>query len=329
MGFSYIENIYWIILLPLMVFFTLVIYRRVKNITNAWFSGYYIQFNVPLLKTGLRALALLCLFIALLGPYWGRSDQSVNEMGREIYILLDLSASMNVDDMKPTRLDKVKKELNILLESLKGDHIGIITFASHAYVQCPITRDQKAVKMFLDLAETSQFAQTGTDLRGALYMALERFSNAEKRSDRVSRAIVLVTDGEDFGEGYISILDRLAKNNIKVFPVGIGTTDGAAVPELSNGKIRGHKHRQDGSIVISSLKDEGLQAIADKFDTPYIRLDNPAKNLKQLDEYIRTLSASSLATRTGKVENSKYYIFVGLALLCWIATLFIMPMEKK
>ncbi len=312
-----------------MVFFTLVIYRRVKNITNAWFSGYYIQLNVPLLKTGLRALALLCIFIALLGPYWGRSDQSVNEMGREIYILLDLSASMNVDDMKPTRLDKVKKELTILLESLKGDHIGIITFASHAYVQCPITRDQKAVKMFLDLAETSQFAQTGTDLRGALYMALERFSKAEKRSDRVSRAIVLVTDGEDFGEGYISILDRLSKNNIKVFPVGIGTTDGAAVPELSNGKIRGHKHRQDGSIVISSLKDEGLQAIADKFDTPYIRLDNPAQNLKQLDEYIRTLSASSLATRTGKVEDSKYYLFLGLALLCWVATLFIMPMEKR
>lgn len=328
LNFSYLHNGIWFIALVLVFALTFLVYRQTKNVLTRWFDAHTYYFSYPLAKFLLRFLGTGFAFLALLGPYWGKSDKNVNLLGREIYILLDVSSSMNVNDVKPSRLDKAKKEIHRLINDMKGDPIGLIVFSKHAYVQCPITYDYKALNMFLDLAETGQFAETGTDLRAGLLMCLDRFLNVEKRSDRISRAVVVISDGEDFGETYASILDRLRRAGVTVFVVGVGTNEGGAVPDLVNGKLRGHKRRPDGSVAVSIVNDAILSPIAERFSTPYTKLDDASANLSSLSQSIKTLSTSALSTRLEKVENSKYAVFVALALLCWAISLFLMPMQK-
>lgn len=328
MGFSSPEYILWFIAIPFALLFVMLIYRRTQRILYQWFDPYYYRNARPLLKNILRFSGVIFALLALLGPYWGKNDKGSRMLGKEIYILLDVSASMNSDDVRPTRLDKARKEIRALIDNLKGNHIGIIVFASNAYTQCPLTLDTKALHLFLDLASSSQFVQTGTNLRNALKLAQERFSQSEKHRDKMNRAAIIFTDGEDFGEGYVSILDGYKRNHIALFVVGVGTLQGAAVPEIEGGRIRGHKHRPDGSPITSILKETALREISEKAETPYFVLDNPSANLKLLVEELQSLSSSPSSEKMERVANSKYYVFSVLALICWGITLFLLPTQN-
>jgi Ca-activated chloride channel family protein len=148
MGFSYLDNLFWFLGIPLGFLLVFLIYRRGGWALSMFFNKEDYKNGNALSKTILRLAGLCFAFIAILGPYWGKTDQNVFLLGREIYIVLDISASMNADDLKPTRLDKCKREILNLIETLKGDQIGLIVFASQAYVQCPITRDYRALYVF-------------------------------------------------------------------------------------------------------------------------------------------------------------------------------------
>lgn len=329
MGFSFSEHIFWFIAIPFALMFILLIYRKTKRILQLWFDLGDYKIAFPKLKNMLRFCGVIFSFIALLGPYWGKNDKGLSLMGKEIYILLDVSASMNADDIRPTRLDKAKKEIRYLIDNLKGNQVGIIVFASDAYVQCPATRDNKALHLFLELAQTSQFAQTGTDLRSALQMVNERFYGAEKKTERTNKAVVLVTDGENFGDGFQSILDKFKRNHISVFVVGVGSPQGAAVPDMIGGKLRGHKHRTDGSIVNSVINEALLKELSTKMETPLVLLDKASANLKPIAEELSTLSSSPLSQKYETVANSKYYYFAILAFVCWSITLFLLPHQNN
>ncbi|MFN0200849.1 MAG: vWA domain-containing protein [Bacteroidia bacterium] len=328
MKLVYPENTYWLLLLPLFIVALVWVYRRANQILSAWFSREQYKKSQPFLKTSLRTVGILLALVATLGPYFQKQDQSVNILAREIYVLLDVSASMNVEDVRPSRLKAAKKEIHRLLGALKGDHIGLIAFASHPYTQCAITRDIKAVTNFLDLVETEQYAQTGTDLRNALLMASERFSSTERPSAKISRSIVLMTDGEDFGENYTSVIEKLHKNGITVFVVGIGTVEGGSVPELVNGKMRGHKRRADGTIVNSSLNEASLQALSQEFGTTYYSLSTPEATIRPVIEEIKEMNASPIAEKVEKTENNLFEIFLFLAIICLASSLFLMPVKS-
>lgn len=328
MRFVYPESTYWLVVLPIALVFVVFIYRRSQSMVLNWFGSNDYTRSFPREKGILRMLGIFFAFLSLLGIYWQKKEEDLDIMGREIYIVLDVSASMNTQDVRPSRLEKAEKELQRLLENIKGDHVGLIVFASHPYVSCPITRDLKAVSMFLSLTKTDQFAQTSTDIRGALLKALDRFMSEEQRSKRISRAVILVSDGEDFGENYTSVIERLQKNGVKVFPVGVGTLEGGPVPEIVNGKSRGHKRRQDGSTAISTLQEENLRMLGDEFSTGYVCLDGPGKNLNGVAEEIRMMSASPLTERKDKVESNHFQWFLFLAIAFLGASMVIMPIRK-
>lgn len=306
-----------------------LVYRRVDMIIHNWFSENEYKRNHPRLKFVLRSVAFVFLFIALVGPYWQEKERKVSVMGREVYILLDISASMNAEDIQPSRLEKARQELKQLVYSLRGDKIGLIVFSEYAYVQCPLTRDYRAVSLFLDMAETDQFAQTGTQFRSALAVALERFLSEKSRSDNANRAIVLLSDGEDYGDTYASIIDRLQQANIKVFTVGIGTSEGAQVPELVDEEKRGYKTYPDGSMAISRLLDEHLIQIAEQFGTEYIAIDAPYKRLDGLVEQLLLLTSSPLESKIERVESNRYQLFLFISLFCLLFSLFLMPVRKS
>jgi Ca-activated chloride channel family protein len=320
---------WWLLLLfPAGLAAVLAFSRSVSAITG-WFNHGDYQFLYPLAKLVFRGMALLLIGLALVGPYWGRLPEKVNKMGREVYFLLDVSASMMTEDIKPSRLTKIKKELKKMITALKGDKMGLIVFTSDAYVQCPLTTDYKALLLFVDLVSSEQFSNTGTDFRAALSMALKRFTETEKATQKMSRSIVLISDGEDFGETYTSVTERLKSEQIMLFTVGIGTYEGGRVPNYRRGKQDGFKKNSDGTPAISQLKDESLRQLADEFGTQYHNIDQPVDDLGPIIDQVKLVSASIMDSKSemAKVNRFQYPLLAGIVL--FMVSLFWMPVSAK
>jgi Ca-activated chloride channel homolog len=305
-----------------------VIYYKSRRAMRIWFSHEDYAFFLPEVKLFMRVVAGMLFVVALVGPYWGRTEQDVPIRGREVYVLIDVSASMNCEDIAPTRLQKVKRELKKMIGQMSGDRVGIIVFTSDAYVQCPLTSDLNAANLFLDLVGTAQFSNSGTNFREALQMALVRFTEDEDSLEvnrKLSRSIVLISDGEDFGENYTSVVSRLKDHGITVFSVGVGTYAGAQVPEYRNGQKIGYKHGGDGGPAISQLKDETLQEIASSFRTDYVTLDDQFDNLDPVLDQIKLLSAQELDRERRLAEVNQYQWFLGTGIVLFILSFFWMP----
>ena len=325
---AYSDNLIWLLGIPVSIGIIYLVYKRVVYITETWFSPEQYGRSYPFLKMLARMIGFVMLFIGLVGPYWGSSSEAQRVMGREIYILLDVSASMNAEDLRPTRLEKVKKELKNLIANLKGDRIGLIVFSEYAYVQCPLTQDYRAISMFLDMANTDQFVQTGTHFRSALALAMDRFVNVEEGNKNQTRAVVLVSDGEDYGDTYVSLIERLRQFDIDVFTVGVGTYEGAPVPNMVENRKMGYKRYDDGALVISRLIDNDLEKIAKEFGSKYISLNDGSDNLSELETQIKSLTSSPLESNMDQVETNKYQIFLLLSVIALFGSLFVMPIRK-
>ncbi|RMG71766.1 MAG: VWA domain-containing protein [Bacteroidetes bacterium] len=326
--FAFPEYWYWWLGLPVSLGILYLVYRRGASMTYSWFSPDQYERSRPLAKMALRAGGLLCLLLALVGPYLGSKESPVTLASRDIYILLDVSASMNTEDLRPSRLERAKQALKSLITDFQGDRLGLILFTDQPYVQCPLTRDHETVSLFLDMAETAQYSQRGTQFRPALAVALDRFSQEADPAVDVSRAVILVSDGEDFGDSYASLIERLRQAQVRVFPVGVGTYEGGPVPVLQQGRRAGFRRYEDGSTVVSRLVDEDLQQIASQFDTEYVHLGHDDSSLGLLRDQIYALTATPWETRLEQVERNTYQLFLFLAVVMLLGSLFLMPIRK-
>lgn len=330
MSFAYTEYWWWFLLLPLMGFGYFLLQKRSLKIFPQLFDIQEISAYFPKLKFVLRVSALVFLLLALLGPYWGNEEHEVEVKSREIYFLLDVSASMNANDLKPTRLEKIKHELKNVIAKLKGDRMGLIVFTSHAYPQCPLTTDYKALSMYLDLVATNEFANTGTDFRAPLLLAFQRLTKQKKKQTSTGKAIVLISDGENFGEKYGSVTKRLKKANIPVFTVGIGTKGGSKVPVYNqNGQIISYMKNESGEEVVSRLDEETLVDIADEFGTEYFQIQSNYDNLDGLVGELQNLSASKIDNNQEVVLNNRYQYFLAISLIAFVASIFLVPIKKE
>jgi Ca-activated chloride channel family protein len=326
MGITHPEYWAWLLGIPVTLAILYMVFRRVSGIIQTWFGEEEYERSWPITKTALRAGAVLLLFLAMLGPHWGTLEDDLPLMSRDIYFLLDVSASMNAQDLPGSRLEYAKKEIKALMEDFRGDNLGLIVFSDFAYLQCPLTRDHEVLELFLDLAKTQQFSQTGTRFRPALAKAMERFQG--QADDGVkSRAIVLISDGEDWGDTYASVVERLKRQQIEVYTVGVGTYAGGPVPNLASGGV-GFKSHPDGSMAISRLEDEDLKYIAEAFDTDYVRLQEQGDDLRDLRSQLKNLSASLVATQIRNVRQNRYQSFLFLSIMMLFVSMFLMPIRK-
>lgn len=328
MEFAFISYWPWLLILPALAGALIFVSRRSQKIIRLLFSYKDYKYNHPYLKLAIRLCAIFIIIIALLGPIWGDKDEDVPTLGREIFILLDISGSMNAQDIAPSRLDHAKKILKPMLRSLSGDKIGLIVFADHAYIQCPLTQDTEAVEMFLELVSPGQLVQTGTEFRSGLALALDRFEKSQSSDNYYSRIVILLSDGEDFGNKYGSIIHRLLKTNTKVFPVGIGTVDGGPVPNINQGKVSGYKVNSSQGRVISSRKDEDLLSLASLFNSSYTVIENENANLSDLTQEILGLNTSRLSTRAEKISKNRYQWVLSLAICILMFSMIMMPLKK-
>ena len=197
-------------------------------------------------KATIATCAIALVALALAGPRFGTQLRDVKREGADLVIALDVSASMLAEDVAPNRLDRAKNEIRKLLDELRGDRIGLIIFAGDAFLQCPLTTDYSAVRLFLDVAGPEAIAVPGTDFGAALDMAVQAFDiPAESPDDERSRALLFVSDGENHVADIEELADLARDENIVMYAAGVGETGGSPIPIYQNGRRIGFRENAE------------------------------------------------------------------------------------
>ncbi len=261
------------------------------------------------IKLILRSVYFALLIIALLGPSFGESTREIKSIGKDIYIAVDLSASMNAFDIQPTRLEKVKFELKKIVSAFNSDRIGIIIFTSEAFVQCPLTYDQSALNLWIETLHTNLVSNTGTDFAPAMQLALEKLSGTESTiSQQTSKVIILISDGEDFGESSREMAEKIEASGIKLYSVGVGTNEGSTIVTRAGVKLD-----NEGKEVITKLNSRSLKDIASLTDGKYFEINGTKNDVNRLISTIKNIEGELRDTRNVDVSTNKYYYFLGVA----------------
>lgn len=311
--------------------------RRLRERRRTYFSDDVYARIVPprhVLADRFRSASLLAglafLILALAGPKIGTEVREVKRQGIDILVALDLSLSMKAEDVRPSRLDKAKFELIRLVDRLKGDRIGLISFTGEALLQVPLTNDYTAFKLFLNIANPDLMPSTSTDFTAAMRAAGEAYAAAGESSGNAARVLLIVSDGEDHGPEFGPALDGLLQQNITVFTVGIGTPAGAAIPlyDPQTGRLREYKRDAQGNVVTTSLQRARLEEIAQAGNGSYFEILRPADGLDPFLGRIEGLDKQEFATQEYADYENRFQWPLMLAILL-IATYFALPSHKR
>ncbi len=268
-----------------------------------------------LLRTALPVAALGLGVLALARPQFGDRRGELAQTGRDILVLLDLSRSMTVTDLSPTRLAVAKRAAWETVSASPGDRVGLAVFGGSAFLQLPLTSDQAAFRLFLDAASTDDLGDPGTDLPGALATAALVF---EHEGERGHRALLVVSDGES-GEGAMDdALAQLRKQEVPVFALGIGTAEGGPIPADST-ELPDKFHRDHiGRIAISRMEEAELRRAAETTGGAFARWDN-REEMKRLTEALGNLEAGTLSSRKSPERADRFQWPLALAVAVLLA----------
>lgn len=271
-------------------------------------------------KAGLVVLAVFLLVLSLMGPRFGTTVRTVERQGVDLVVALDVSASMRAADVPPSRLRRAKNEIRDLVDRLSGDRVGLVLFAGDSIVQCPLTTDYDAFRMFLDVAQADQVPVPGTDIGSAMDAAVQAFEAARPQSDSAAaeqqgrpRALLVVSDGENHVGDLGGLQQRAGDANVTVLAAGVGTEEGARVPDYRNGKRVGFKRDQEGQIVQSRLQEAVLTRLAQT--GAYFRIGPATSALSDVPAALRQVGSSSYAEEQFSDYEEKYQWPLAVALL--------------
>lgn len=209
---------------------------------------------------------LLALFFGLLSltqPRWGYQWEEIRSEGVDIIVALDVSNSMLAQDVKPNRLKRAQREISDLLNLMNGDRVGLVAFAGTAFLQCPLTLDYSAARIFLETLDSDLIPVQGTALGTAIRTAVQAFSQKEKKS----KALILITDGEDQEGDAQSAALFAQEQGVKIFVIGVGAEQGAPIPAPEGG----FKKDSNGEVVLTKLNESALIEIARVTQGGYVR----------------------------------------------------------
>ena len=213
-----------------------------------------------MLKMGLLLLAVLFLVLSLARPQWGTKMELMKRRGLDVVVAMDVSLSMYAEDIKPDRLARSKQEIQRFVEQLGGDRVALVAFAGDAFLQCPLTSDYSAFRIFLDVLDPNLIETPGTDIGRAIETSVKAFD----AKDRKYRVMLLLTDGEDHSGGAERAAEEAAKEGVIIYTVGIGMPSGVPIPVKDENGQMTYKKDADGNFVTSRMDPELLQRIAQK-----------------------------------------------------------------
>ena len=266
------------------------------------------------------AIGFFFFVIGLSRPQIGAKLKEHETKGAEIMIVLDVSNSMLAEDYSPNRLERAKLAISRLVDKLRDDRIGLIVFAGNAFVQLPITTDYVSAKMFLNSITTESVPIQGTAIGDAINTAMRSFSAQSEKS----RAIIVITDGENHEDDPVAAASQAAEMGVRVFTIGVGSPEGKPIP--FEGELMKDK---EGNIVVTRLDEKVLQDVAMAGNGVYVRAGNSEFGLNPVIEDIRKMEDERYSSIVFEEYDEQFMYFLGIALFFFALEMMIGDRRSK
>jgi Ca-activated chloride channel family protein len=265
----------------------------------------------------LLGLGLFFLLAAAAGPQCGERTELVKRTGIDLVVALDASTSMLARDVRPSRLDRARLEVLALVDRLKGDRVGLVVFAGDAFVQCPLTTDYSAARLFLRAVDPAAMPQQGTAIASALYVS-KRLLDGGGRGN-AGRAVLLITDGEDQQGDAQQAAAALGEAGVRIYAVPVGNEAGEPIPLLDkDGNVTGYKKDRDNRTVLTRTDVAGLRELASRGNGLVLRGTSGELGVLMLLPELDKLQKGEVESRLSVQYDDKHLwlAWPAFALLC-------------
>lgn len=325
MKFSYPYLLLLELLVPaLFIFYLYVFYRKKKALET--FGQIKLLERIssanPLrqkLKVFFLLSAVFFLVLSLARPRFGTKLVEVKQKGADVVIAVDVSASMLAQDVKPSRLERAKTMLSELISQLAGNRIGIVAFAGTAFWQCPLTVDIAGANLFLQIMDANLIPLPGTTIGGAIRLSSKGLEKAAPES----KAIILLTDGEDHKSDPAGAAAEAARQGIKIYTIGFGNPQGEPIPVYDqSGAFTGYKKDKKGEVVMSKLDESLLSKISSDTGGEYFRAAECQIDITRLIDDVHGLDKQKLSSNLNREYEDRYQYFLFLGLVFLLAEFF-------
>ncbi len=322
--------LFWL-LLPVLVGFFIWAYQRKTAALKRFASLELISKLTPsaglsrqILKWSFFCFFFFFMVFALTRPRFGVKMEMVERKGIDILVALDISQSMLAEDITPNRIERAKHEVSKLIDMLNGDRIGIVVFAGESFVQCPLTLDYGAAKMFLEAVTTGWVDLQGTALSDAIDQSIKAFNSKSKKH----KVLILISDGEDHGGKAVEMAKTAAQDGIVIYTIGVGSEGGAPIPiSRSSGSIV-YKKDKSGNLVMTRLNTRTLEIIAKETNGKFFHAGNDADLARIIGE-IAQMEKKDLGMSKLSTYEEQYQIFLLFALMLLLVEFFIPERVRK
>lgn len=264
-----------------------------------------------LTRYALLRVGLLLAAVALLEPQLGSRPEEVKAKGIDLVLALDVSNSMDCEDLRPSRMVAAKRAMEQLVDRLGGDRLGIVIFAGDAFVQLPITTDRAAARLFIRTIGTGSVPNQGTAIGAAIDLARRAFDT----ESAAGKAIIVITDGENHEDDAEGAARAAAEAGIVVHTVGMGSPQGGPLPVRRNGQLSGYRKDRNGNTVISRLNEEMLKRIAAAGNGAYVRATERSAGITELLGDLRAMDTREVGSYRYTAHEDQYRYPLGAGLL--------------
>ena len=273
------------------------------------------------LRLSLFAIAFMFFILGISRPQMGAILKEHKTRGAEVMVVLDVSNSMLAQDYSPDRLERAKLAISRMVDKLRDDRIGLIVFAGNSFVQLPITTDYVSAKMFLSSISTESVPIQGTAMGEAISTALRSFS---AQSDK-SRAIIVITDGENHEDDPVAAARQAAELGVRVFTIGVGSPQGTMIP-MGDGQ---YLEDRDGNPVVTRLDDKVLQEVAEAGKGLYVHAGNREFGLDPVIEEISRMDDEEYNSIVFEEYDELYMYFLAVAFFFLVLEMLIGDRRSK
>jgi len=321
--------LYLLLLIPALIVFFVMIFRWKRKAMSLFGNLLLLEQLTPtysrkrlVWKIVLALAAILFMILALARPQLGTALEEVKRKGVDVIVAIDVSESMNAQDIAPSRLDKARHEVSTLIDKLEGDRIGLIAFAGEAFLQCPLTLDYGAAKIFLDVLGPSLIPTPGTDVAKAVQLAMKSFESTERQH----KVLVLITDGEHHGEDVMTVAEEAEREGLVIYTVGIGSAQGVPIPIEQQGG--GFKKSNSGEVVVTKLDELTLEKIALQTGGKYYRASSSEAELDRIYEDVSNMEKKELASLKFSQFEERFQYVLAIAFVLLLIELLLSERRK-
>ena len=319
---------FWLLLVIPVIVFLFLIFLFWQNRTRKKFADNSLLKQLapnrsrskPIIKLVLILLAFASLIVALANPKMGTKMKTVKREGVDIVFAIDVSKSMDAEDIAPNRLEKSKQLVSQILNNLGSDRVGIIAYAGGAYPQLPITTDYSAAKMFLQSLNTDMISSQGTAIGDAIELATTYYDDEQQ----TNRVLFIISDGEDHEGNVQDITEKASEMGIRIFTIGVGTEKGGPIPIKRNGVVQNYKKDNQGETVITKLNPATLTEIADSAEGSYIEGNVTSNVVERVQEELQNIEKTEFEDKQFADFKSHFQLFLGIALALLFLDIFVL-----